>query len=384
MSILLTTEQLVLKKHFRDFVDSEIIPIANRQDETEYLDNSIIEKMSALGFLGAIIPSKYGGKEWDAVTLALLHEEIGRGCASIRSLLTVHEMVALAINRWGSDEQRENWLPRLATGDIIGAFALSEPDTGSDAKSVQLTAVFEGGRFLLSGVKKWITMGQIANLFIIIAQYDNKPTAFLVERQSEGLSARPIKGLMGFRASMGAELLLDDCDIPGENIIGSCGVGLSHIAQTCLDHGRFVVACGCVGLAQACLEDSVNYARERKQFGERLSKNQLIQKMIAEMSVKTKAARHLCQYAALLRASGDPNSINETLAAKYFASTILDKITSDAVQIHGANGCSSSYRVGRYYRDAKIYTIIEGTTQMHELLISKNTMLSIKRAQKVT
>ncbi len=372
MKIELTEEQIKRQAEFRSFVDNEISPYAGQNDLMETVADEIINKVIERGYLGSMISSTYGGQGMDMLTIGILNEEIGRGCSSIRSLLTVHGMVAMAIERWGSREQKEYWLPKMARGEIIGAFGLSEPNVGSDAKSVETTAVLEGEHYILNGRKKWTTMGQIANVFLIIALTEGKPTAFLVDKNSPGFSTKPMKGLMGSRASMIAELFMDNCLIPKDNIIGSIGTGLSHIALSSLDYGRYTIACGCVGLAQACLEESIMYCRKRKQFGAPLRQNQLIQKMITEMVVNIKAARLLCWSAGYMKEAGDPDSIMEVWNAKYFASIMANKVASDAVQIHGANGCCRDYPVERYYRDAKINEIIEGTTQMHEVLIATN------------
>ena len=365
------------QEKIRKFVDEEIIPFAEYHDREERLHPRAMSKMKEQGYLGCVIPNEYNGLGMDQISLAILNEEIGRGCSSTRSMLTVHGMVSLAILRWGTISQKETWLPKLATGQLIGAFALTEPNVGSDAKRIETTAVEESDCFVLSGKKKWITLAQIADFFLVFAQVDGKPSAFLVERDLPGLSVKPMSGLLGARASMIAEITFEDVRVPKENIIGKVGTGLSHIALTCLDYGRYTIALGCVGLGQACLEDSVNYSRERIQFGAPLHENQLIQKMITEMTVNIKAARLLCYNAGHLKEIGDPDSIMETWSAKYFASRAVMKIASDAVQIHGANGCSNQYPVERYYRDAKINEIIEGTTQMHELLIAEDTIRTV-------
>lgn len=377
MKIELTPEQLKWKLEFKEFVDKEVLPYAGKNDREERLAPEIIEKLRDKGYLGSMLPKKYGGMGLDWITIGILNEEMGRGCSSVRSLLTVHGMAALAIDRWGSDEQKNELLPQMAAGKIIGAFALTEPEVGSDAKNVQSTAVLSNDSYVLNGHKKWTTMGQIADIFLVIAQCEGKSTAFLVESNSPGFTRIPITGLIGARASMIAELHLDNCKIPKENILGRIGTGLSHVALNCLDYGRYTIACGCVGLGKACLEQSVHYARQRKQFGSALRENQLIQKMITEMTVNIKAARLLCYYAGYLKDVLDPDSIMETWAAKYFASVMVNKVANDAVQIHGANGCCRDYPVERYFRDARINEIIEGTTQMHEMLIATNTFRSI-------
>ena len=374
MKLELTPEQTRYQEEFRAFVDQEIIPYAARFDQDERLPNEIIQKLARKGYLGSMVPKQYGGLGLDMITLGILNEEVGRGCSSVRSLLTVHGMVSLAILRWGAPEQRDYWLPRLCSGEIIGAFGLTEPGVGSDAKSITTAAELTGEDYQINGSKKWITMGQIAGLFLIFAKYGDKPTAFLVESNRPGFSRRPITGLLGARASMVAELQFDNCRIPRENLIGREGAGLTHVALSSLDYGRYTIAWGCVGLGQACIEESIAYSRKRKQFGVVLREHQLIQKMITEMVVQVKAARLLCCKAGYLKDTGDPDSIMETWIAKYFASTMLTQVTGHAVQIHGANGCCREYPVERYYRDARINEIIEGTTQMHEVLIATNAI----------
>ncbi len=381
MNMLLTVAQRELQREFREFVEHEVFPIADLQDKQERLDENIVKKIADRGYLGAVIDASYGGKEWDPKISGIMHEEFGKASTGIRSLITVHEMTAIAIQRWGSDEQKEKWLPKMAKGEVIGAFALTEPEAGSDAKSIQTSAEYAENGFVINGSKKWITMGQIADIFLVFAKCDDKPTAFIVEKDREGFTREPITGMMGFRASMGAELTFANCRIPEENMVGRCGAGLTHVALSCLEHGRYTVACGCVGIGQACLEDSIRYACKRKQFGESLINNQLIKKMITEMTVQVKAARQLCYYAAVMKVQKNPDSINETWVAKYYASTMLDKICSDAIQIHGANGCNQAYRVERFFRDAKMHAIIEGSSQMHELLIATNSVMVAKRSK---
>ncbi|MEK4367051.1 acyl-CoA dehydrogenase family protein [Paenibacillus sp. FSL R5-0473] len=379
MKVELNAEQLMWQEQFKDFVDSEIISYASLNDSEERIHPELLAKITEAGYLGSMLPKEYGGMELDNITIGILNEEVGRGCSSVRSLLTVQGMVGLAILRWGTEQQRQYWLPALATGTTLGSFGLTEPSVGSDAKSIETTAVLDGDEYILNGHKKWITMGQLADVFLILAQCENKPTAFIVERDSIGFSVEPMSGLLGARASMIAELKMDSCRIPKENLLGQVGTGLSHVALPCLDYGRYTIACGCVGLAKACLDASVHYANSRIQFGRAIRENQMIQKMITEMSVNMKAARMLCYRAGYLRDVGDPESIMETWTAKYFASTMVNKVASDAVQIHGANGCHRDYPVERYYRDARINEIIEGTTQMHEILIATQEVVTHRR-----
>ncbi|MUL39083.1 acyl-CoA dehydrogenase family protein [Gloeocapsopsis dulcis] len=370
MRIELTAQQKDAQAEFRAFVNEEIIPHANHYDQEECTPPQLIEKFARQGYLGAILPKEFGGKSVEIITYGLLNEEIGRGCSSLRSLLTVHSMVAYALCKWGTKSQKEYWLPKLASGKVIAAFALSEPNVGSDAKSIETTATLSSDSYILNGQKKWITYGQIADVFLVFAQCSGKPSAFLVEKNSPGLVIKPISGMLGVKASMLAELHFQDCRIPQENLVGKLGFGFAYVASSALDYGRYSVAWGSVGIAQACLEACIQYTSERKQFGVYLKEHQLIRQMIAEMIANVKAARLLCYQAGYFKEIGDRTSISETSIAKYFASTTAAKIANDAVQIHGANGCTNKYSVARYLRDAKIMEIIEGSTQIQQITIA--------------
>ena len=367
----LTPQQLEQQEDIRVLVDTEVAPHADRFDQQERIPAELIQQLAERGYFGATIPQENGGLGWDVITFGLLCEELGRGSASLLSLFTVHGMVTQALSKWGTPSQKERWLPQLATGRIQGAFGLTEPATGSDGKSVETRAVLADGMYHLNGTKKWISCGQIADVFLIIAQCDGKPSAFLVEKDSPGFSLKPIAGMLGFRAAMLAELHMEECRIPEEHLVGKVGFGFSHVAGSALDYGRYCIAWGAVGLSQACLEASLHYVNERKQFDAYLRDHQLIQQMLADMITGTKAARSLCYNAGYLKDRGDPESILETSIAKYYASTTAAKIASDAVQIHGANGCSSEFPVQRYMRDAKVMEIIEGSSQIQQILIAR-------------
>ncbi|MDF5717745.1 MAG: acyl-CoA dehydrogenase family protein [Rhizonema sp. NSF051] len=371
MQIELTSQQKEAKAKFRAFTDEEIVPYADRADQEERTSREVIERVAQQGYLGAIMPKERGGSGMDMITYGLLNEEMGRGCSSVRSLLTVHSMVAQAILKWGSKFQKEHWIPKIASGEVIAAFGLSEPNVGSDAKKVETTATVSEEFYVLNGQKKWITYGQIADIFLIFAQCEGKPTAFLVERNTLGLSVKPIFGMLGTRASMLAELYLNECRIPRENLVCKEGFGFSHVASSALDYGRYSVAWGCIGIAQACLEACIQYTSKRTQFDVYLKDHQLIRQMLTEMITNVKAARLLCYKAGYLKDIGDPQSIMETSIAKYFASTTTTKVASDAVQIHGGHGCSSEYSVQRYFRDSKIMEIIEGSTQIQQITIAE-------------
>jgi hypothetical protein len=373
----LTSEQQRLQTAFREFVEAQIAPQANAWDRAELMPDVIVRELANKGYLGAVLPVERGGAGFDMIEFGLLNEELGRACSSVRSLLTVHSMAALTVARWGTEAQKAQWLEKLGRGQAIAAFALTEAEAGSDAREIRTEAVASGDDFLLTGHKKWITFAQIADLFLLFARSQRGPCAFLLERNTPGLVISPVHGMLGTRASMMAELHLEQCRVPKQNLVGAPGFGLSHIASSALDCGRYSVAWGCVGIAQACLDACLQYTSRRKQFGALLRDHQLIQRMIARMVVGVKAARLLCHHAGQLKDAGDPASIIETSTAKYFACTTAMEIARDAVQIHGANGCSSEYPVERFYRDAKIMEIIEGSNEIQEITIAQSACQEI-------
>jgi glutaryl-CoA dehydrogenase (non-decarboxylating) len=369
LKLELTADQRAARDEFRAFVAAEIAPHADRWDREAAIPRTVIDALRERRYLGSNVSADYGGIGRDMITYGLLTEEIARACSSVRSLLTVHDMVAHAIGRWGSPAQRERFLPALARGEILGALALSEPNAGSDAQSVETTASDAGDHWVLDGHKKWTTFGRIAGLFLVLAQCQEKPTAFLVERESPGLAVRPLDGVWGTRASMLAELSFDGCRVPKAHLVGRIGFGLSHVIAAALEHGRYSVAWGAVGIGQACLDACRSYTAERRQFGVPLADHQLIRRMLTDMIVNVRAARLLCLRAGWLRDQRDPGAFMETMAAKYFASTMAVRAANDAVQIHGANGLSDDYPVGRYLRDARVTEIIEGSTQIQQITL---------------
>lgn len=369
MNLALSPQQAADQAAFQTFVDREVIPCAEEYHQQQWIPAAAVARLAELGYLGLCLPTAIGGGGRDLLTLGLLAEELGRGCSSLRSLLTVHSMVAHTILRWGTAAQKQTFLPALATGKLLGALALSEPNVGSDAKSVETTATQTADGYVLNGLKKWITIGEIADLFLLVASCDGQPAAFLVERQRKGLATTPIRGLLGTRASMVAQVQLVDCLVPKENLVGRQGFGISQIAATALDLGRYTVAWGCVGIAQACLDACIVYSTERKQFGVALREHQLVRQMITDMMTEVAAARLLCCQAGRLRDQRDPEAQPATAMAKYFASRAAVRAASDAVQLHGANGCSSDYPVARYLGDAKIMEIIEGSTQIQQITL---------------
>lgn len=372
MRLGLTSIQEAERLKCRQFVQREITPHAARFDQEQRIPGDLIQKLAAHGYLGYHISVDNGGGGKDLVTYGLINEELGRGCSSVRSLLTVHDMVCHAIARWGGKDQRAFWLPKLARGQTLAAFALSEPNVGSDARQVETTAVRLGDSYILNGKKTWISFGQIADLFLVFAQCEGQPAAFLIEKNSTGLSLKPLTDLLGLRASMLASLSLKDCLVPPENLVGKVGFGFSHVATSALDQGRYSVAWGCVGIAQACLEACIHYTNQRQQFGSLLREHQLIRRMITDMVTNLQAARMLCLNAGHLKEAGEPSASVQTQMAKYFASKAATRAAHNAVQIHGANGCSSEYPVARYYRDAKLMEIIEGSNEIQQLTIAEH------------
>ncbi|MBW3655410.1 MAG: acyl-CoA dehydrogenase family protein [Gemmatimonadetes bacterium] len=357
------------RARFADWVSREVAPFAGAWDREARTPAAVVESMGRAGFLAAAVPPSFGGSGMDAVTFGLLNEELGRGCSSVRSLVTVHSMACHALARWGSGAQKERWLPRMARGEVIGAFGLSEPGVGSDASAVQTTAEADGDGYLLRGRKKWTTYGQLADVLLAFAQARGKPVAFLLDLRSPGVSVQPL-GVTGTRASMVAEIVLDGVRVPREDRLAGPGFGLG-VAMSALELGRYSVACGCVGIVRACLEASAGYAARRVQFGVPIGQHQLVQAMLADMATEYRAARLLCLRAGWLRDQGHPDAGREAFHAKYFASRAATRAALNAVQVHGANGCTGEYPVERYLRDSRVMEIIEGSTQVQQVTLGR-------------
>lgn len=356
----------------RLFADKEIRPYAREFDETGELPKGLIMSMARKRYLSASFPKKYRGLELDPVYYGLFTEEIGKACCSTRALLTVHtSLVGETLLRWGTQEQKDIWLHQMSSGKKIGAFALSEPNVGSDAKNVQTIYEKKGNAYIINGKKKWISFGHLADFFIVIASDKKVITAFIVERGSKGVKSWPIRGMLASRASSIAEIEFNDVSVSADNVLGNLGSGFSYIVNTALDSGRYSVAWGSVAVAQEALEAMVAYARKRSQFGKKIYNFQLIQRIIGDAVTKIHAARALCLRAGEMRKNKNPEAITETTLAKYFASKIAMDVAKDAVQIHGANGCCSAYPVERLFREAKILEIIEGTSQIQQEIIAR-------------
>lgn len=378
MNFELSPKQEEFKKEFRNFVKEELLDYVNAYDKAGFIPREAIDKLAAMGYLGATIPEEFGGRAMDQVSYGILNEEIGRACSSIRSLITVHSsLTAETIVRWGTKEQKNKWLPLLATGQKLAAFALSEPETGSDAQNISTSYTEIKNGYIINGHKKWITFAQLADVFIIVAKEGDSLSTFLVDRETPGLEVKPLDGMLGTRASMLAEIYLKNCFVPRENLLGRKGLGFHQIVNTALDNGRYSVACGSLGIARACLEESILFSKTRKQFGVYLKEHQLTKQKITNMIAQVKAASLLCLNAGYLRDKRDPDAYIQTSLAKYFASTVANKVASDAVQLHGALGCHDSLSIQRYFRDAKIMEIIEGSTEIQQILIANHGITSL-------
>ena len=354
----------------REFLETQVSPRADGWDREQRLPREAVQRLLELGLLGGVVTP--AGGEVDARTWGDALEWVGAASFSLLSVFTVHAMCAHAVDRWAAPEVKREWLPQLASGRQLGAFALTEPAIGSDAKNVATRIESEGDCWRVNGVKRWISAAGLADVFVVIGRTAVGPTAVLVPRDAPGLEVRPIDGMLGLRAAQLGQLVLKDVRVPKAHLLGAERTGFSHVTGSALDVGRFCIACGCTGLIRACVRASVAYARDRVQFEVPLREHQLIQEMIAEMVTGYKASRALWRHAAERRTQGDPGSIVETTTAKYFASRAASRAASDAVQIHGANGCGPDFPVQRYFRDARIGEIIEGSNQIQQLLIARD------------
>lgn len=352
-----------------EFLYANLKDCALQFDKDAIIPSSFIAQIAENGLLGLNISEKYGGVEVNDTTIGLINKEFAKYSPSVRSLLTVQGMVAQIISSWGSKKQKEKWLPLLGSGSCLGGFALAEANSGSDASAINCKVVRSKGGYLLSGKKIWVTMGQIADVFIVFCKYNGLPGAVIVEKDS-GVTVTGVNNLSGLRSTMVAELEFDNIFIPEENVIASWGVGLSQVAFSALEYGRYTVAWGCVGIAERSIELSCQYANERIQFQRKIKDNQLIKKMIAEMITEYKASMALCVKAGELRDEKCPESILETWVAKYHASKMVNKVVSKAVQILGASSCKTDNLIEMFYRDVRMFEIIEGTSQVHELFIA--------------
>lgn len=365
-----TTATLSITDEARLFAAEHIRPFATAFED-EGVPRSLIRMMGAKGFLGAVLPASYGGMALDAVTYGQMTEQIGKACCSTRSVLTVHtSLVGETINRFGTDEQRSYWLPLIASGERIGAFALSEPLAGSDAAGVKTSYTYKNGEYLITGNKKWISLGNIADFFIVIASCEGKVTAFIVERDSKTVRSTPMKGLLGNRGAHVAEIDFNETKVPPGNILGKEGNGFTHIINAAMDFGRYSIAWAGLAIAQEALDSMAAYARKRTQFGQKIYKFQAIQQLISQAVVNVHASRCLCLKAGQMRDEHHRDAVVETIIAKFHSSRVAMQVATDAVQVHGGNGCYSVYPPERLFREAKILEIIEGSSQVLQGIIA--------------
>jgi alkylation response protein AidB-like acyl-CoA dehydrogenase len=373
----LTPEQEQIRKLAKDFADKEIAPGARERDRSETFPAEILRKMAPLGLLGGPIPETYGGMGVDNVSHALITEEIGRADSSVRTTLSVQiSLVERTILAFGTEDQKRAWLPRLCSGEVIGCFGLTEPEVGSDAAHLRTSATKRDGDWVIRGRKMWISNGSVSTLALVFARTDPDMTkahrgitAFLIDRRTSPYGSQPIHGKLGLRSSDSSEVILDDVRVPDTCRLGEVGQGFA-IAMAALDNGRYSVAAGAVGVAQACLDASVAYATQRRAFGKPIAGHQLVQEMIADMTVETEAARLLLWRAGSLKDQGKPNT-RETSIAKLYATEIAQRAADSAIQIHGGYGFSDEFPVERYWRDARVNRLYEGTTQIQKLIIGR-------------
>jgi alkylation response protein AidB-like acyl-CoA dehydrogenase len=356
---------------------------ASRWDQDGGLPDSVRKEFAASGLLAADLPERYGGAGLHPLALGEITARIGGECSALRGLLTVQGMVAAALLRWGTEAQRADWLPRLAGGELTAGFAATEQGAGSALGSVE-TRIEASGRpdrqesdhqeLVVSGHKKWVTFGAVADVFLVLGMYEGRPAAVLVDADRAGVEREPVNGQLGMRAAQIAHLSFDGVRVPRRQLVAPPGLGLSHVAGTALDHGRFTVAWGCVGMAEACVEDAATHAAFRRQGDIPLGDHQLVRSLLARSAVDAAGARELARKAAQARASGPGHGVPETLMAKYAAASAAATCSRDAVQVLGSAGCAPGNRAGRHFRDAKVMEIIEGAQQVSELHIAERLL----------
>jgi butyryl-CoA dehydrogenase len=378
MSFKLTEEQQMIQSMVRDLAREEFAPRAMERDQTKLFPADNLKKLAELGLMGMMVPTEYGGSGADTVSYVLALAEVAYACASTAVVMSVHNsIVCESVLKYGTQKQKEKFLTRLAAGEIIGAFALTEPNAGSDPARQTTRAVRDGNSYVISGTKRFTTTGKNAGLIIVTAKTDDAKahrgiSAFLVEQGAKGLKPGHLEDKLGLRASDTCDLIIEDCRVPADQLLGNEGDGFL-IAMTGLDCGRIGIAAQSIGVAQAALDAAVKYTQEREQFGQRISKFQGIRWMIADMATEIEAARLLTLSAAQMKDAGDPYTLQASMA-KLYASEMVNRITGKAVQLHGGYGFTKEYAVERYYRDARVFTIYEGTSEIQRIVISNHIL----------
>lgn len=378
MDFDLDDQQQMIQKMAREFTEKEIKPVASTFDEEAVFPAELVKQLGDLGFMGMMVPEELGGAGLDCVSYAIAVEEISRGDASIGVTMSVNNSLACQpILDYGTDEQKQKYLPDLAGGAKLGAYSITEPEAGSDAGNVQTTAVLHGDHYIVNGTKVFVTNGGKADIIILFASTDKEAkakgiSAFIIEKGMPGFSAGKKENKMGMRGSDTSELIFEDCKVPKENLLGKEGQGF-RIALATLDGGRIGIAAQAVGIGQACLEAAVQYSKERKQFGRPICEFQAIQWILANMATELDAARYLTYRAAFVKEKGKRFS-KEAAQAKLFASEMAVKAAIDAVQVHGGYGYIKEYDVERYFRDSKLTEIYEGTSEVQRLVIAASLL----------
>ena len=376
MDFHLSKEQEMLRKMYRDFAQNEVKPLAEEVDEQERFPEETVRKMAKLGMMGIYFPKEYGGAGADTLAYAMCVEELAKVCGTTAVIVSAHTSLCCApIYENGTEEQKKKYLPKLCSGEWIGAFGLTEPNAGTDASGQQTTAVLEGDHYVLNGSKIFITNAGYANVFIVFAMTDPKAgnhgiSAFIVERDFPGFSIGKHEKKMGIRGSSTCELIMEDCIVPKENLLGKEGKGFK-IAMKTLDGGRIGIAAQALGLGEGAVEEAIAYTKERVQFGKRLSQFQNTQFQLADMHTRMQAAQFLVYSAAVKKQNGEPYSMDAAMA-KLFAAEAASDVTRRAVQLFGGYGYTREYPVERMMRDAKITEIYEGTSEVQRMVISAN------------
>jgi len=377
MAFQLTKEQRMVQKMAREFAAKELAPLAAERDRTHEYPGDSLKKMGELGFLGMLVSEKYGGENAGTVAYSLALSEIAYACASTAVVMSVHNSICCgSIEKYGTEEQKEEFLRPMAAGKFIGAFALTEPEAGSDPQSMTCTAVKEGDHYIVNGTKRFITSGKNGGVVILLARTAEKGSrgisAFLVTHDLPGFSVGRVEDKMGQCASDTVDLLFNDCRVPASRMLGAEGEGFV-IAMSGLDAGRIGIASLSLGIARAALDESIKYSRQRKQFGQNISGFQGIRWMIADMAMDVEAARLLVLNAASIKERGE-NCTAAASMAKCYASEMAQRVTGQAIQIHGGYGYIKEYPVERFYRDARITTIYEGTSQIQRIVIANELL----------
>jgi butyryl-CoA dehydrogenase len=383
MSVInLTEEQGMVRKIAHEFSDKEIKPVASENDKKHKFPKDIVDKLGELGFMGMVVPEEYGGSGFDYLSYIIAVEEISRACASTGTIMSVNNsLVCDPIITFGDEGQKKTYLPALASGENLGCFMLSEPEAGSDPASMNTTAVKRGKNYVLNGAKCWITNGAEADVAIVFASTDSTKrnkgvSAYIVDMRTTGITVGKLEDKLGIKATSTAQIYFEDCSVPASNMLGEEGDGFK-IAMHTLDGGRIGIAAQAVGIAQSALEESVRYAKERKAFGRSISNFQGLQFMIADMATKIEASRLLTWQAAIMKEGGSKYSKNSAMAKLYASETAM-WVTTKAIQIHGGYGYTTDYPVERYFRDAKITEIYEGTSEIQRNVIARETLKEIQ------